>query len=317
MFWTKAVTASMLATGAYATNLYGAGIGAAVSPSHLLESRMVDFIVEPVLAKRQSSSSSLNLTSTGTLNMTQWNTDTTNLCMQALSQLTQASNPSGTAICYNLPSLDTNTGAFMADLRLFQVSSPSGDFANIPPEKIEVGLSYRGASVSPISTNVTKRGLDPRDTTTPKELQSYMFVGQIDQAQMAQPMTMGILEALVMPTVTLNGVSGVGATVATNVSSNEAAFVNGIFSNEVILSDLALAQLAVNDMVNGLHNGTVAFVLPGLQLMLFPVGLIITGLWLVIGVSFYAWGTFERIGYRDSYHSRKAAFGKPTSAARI
>lgn len=124
----------------------------------------------------------------------------------------------------------------------------------------------------------------------------------------------GVLEALIMPTVSLKGVTSAGNTVATNVSSNEAAFVNGVFSKEVIMSDLALAQLEVNDVVAGLKNGTVAFVLPGVNILIFPVGLVVTGLWAVLGLTVYGMGTFQRINYRESYRSRKARAGKSTGA---
>ncbi|OTB03880.1 hypothetical protein M426DRAFT_59700 [Hypoxylon sp. CI-4A] len=273
----------------------------------MLETRLVDADDEPV-QKRQD-------TTADTSNMTQWNTDTSAACMTALSQLTAASNPSGTAVCYNLFSLDTNDGSFMADLRLFQISNPFGDFENIPPEDISVGLQYNGASVSPVSQNTTTDTTNTKRATTPTLLQTYTFVGQIDQAQMAQPMTMGVLEALVMPTVTLTGKNLAGQQVSTNVSSNEAAFVNGVFSGDTVMSDITRASLIVDDLTAQLHNGTIAFVLPGVNILIFPVGLIFTSIWLVIGVGFYGFGTYERYNYRDSYRRRMAReTGKPAYA---
>ncbi|ORY70459.1 uncharacterized protein BCR38DRAFT_332861 [Pseudomassariella vexata] len=268
-----------------------------------------------ILPKRQSS---VNLTDdSSSLNSTAWNTETAAACMAALAPLTTASNPSGTAVCYNLQSLDTSTGAFMADLRLFQVSTPYGDFTGIPPQNIQVGLQYHGASVSPVSqSSVSSRDLETR-ATTPTQLQVYMFVGQIDQAQLSQPMTMGVVEALVMPVVTLNAVNGAGTAVSTNVSSNEAAFVNGVFSQDVVLSDLALAQVAVNDITTALANGTVAFILPGVNILIFPVGLVMTATWTFIGVAAYGYGTFQRIGYRESYRRRQMRITKPAASARI
>ncbi|KAI0127149.1 hypothetical protein BJ170DRAFT_363897 [Xylariales sp. AK1849] len=307
MVWGTALAVSVLATGVCA------GVGnmpvmARRQNMVELEPRMGD-VVSPMLQKRQSTS--INLTpNQASMNLTQWNTETSALCMSALAQLNVASNPSGTAVCYNIPSLDTATGAFMADLRLFQISTPSGEFSGIPPSNIQVGLQYHGALVSPVNQSaVTTRDLERR-AVSPTPLQTYMFVGQIDQTQMAQPMTMGVLEALIMPTVNLNGVNSAGNTVSTNVSSNEAAFVNGVFSKEVIMSDIALAQLAVNNVVAGLKNGTVAFVLPGVNILIFPVGLVVTGTWMVVGVSVYAFGTFQRISYRESYRQRKSRAGK-------
>lgn len=122
-----------------------------------------------------------------------------------------------------------------------------------------------------------------------------------------------------MPTVTLTGKNLAGQTVSTNVSSNEAAFVNGIFSTDVALSDFSIASLAVDTITAQMHNGTVAFVLPGVNILIFPVGLVLTSIWLVIGVGFYAFGTYERYNYRDTYRSRKARMdgSKPGYTARI
>ncbi|KAI1453860.1 hypothetical protein F4805DRAFT_355696 [Annulohypoxylon moriforme] len=305
-----ALVSLAFASSALASGMNHAMGGMLAPRATTLETRFED-ADDDSLRRRQSST-------TADTNLTQWNTDTSAACESALSQLTAATNPSGTAVCYNLFSLDTNAGTFMADLRLFQVSTPSGDFQNIPPQEISVGLQYSGASVSPVSsTNQSASNVGKRQTSGPTVLQTYMFIGQIDKSKMAQPMTMGVLEALVMPTVTLTGKSPAGQQVSTNVSSNEAAFVNGIFSNEVVMSDVSLASLAVDDQVAGLHNGTVAFVLPGVNILIFPVGLILTSIWLVVGVAFYAFGTYERYNYRDMYRNRKARDGKPGYAGRI
>ncbi len=107
-----------------------------------------------------------------------------------------------------------------------------------------------------------------------------------------------------MPILTLRGTRTDGQQVSTNVSSNEAAFVAGVFSQTVVMSNTTMAQLAVNDIVNGLHNGTVAFVLPGVQLILFPIGLIITSIWLAIGVAVIGFGFIQRVQFRHMYRQR-------------
>lgn len=114
------------------------------------------------------------------------------------------------------------------------------------------------------------------------------------------------LEALVMPVLTLTAQNPAGQTVATNVSSNEAVFVTGVFSREIVMSDFARASAAVDDMTDRLNNATVAFVLPGVQIMVYPIGLIITGVWLVLGVVAYGVGTYDRVRYAESYRRRTA-----------
>ncbi|KAI0016832.1 hypothetical protein F4780DRAFT_660662 [Xylariomycetidae sp. FL0641] len=260
----------------------------------------------------------------GSFNMATWEADTMKACKTALSGLSVTNNPSGMAVCYNLPQLDTNDGTFMADMRLFQVSTPSGDFSGIPPQNINGGVQYTGASASLVSQQTNGKrddldDLDKRQTLTvtpemPNMLRSYMFVGQINPEQMNQPMTLGVLEPLVMPIVTLSAKNTAGQTISTNVSSNEATFVNGIFSTEVVLSDTAKASLAVQNVTDFLNNGTIAFIVPGVNLLIFPVGLVVTGFWALAGFVIYGFGTFERYGHAESYRRRKALSGKGNMA---
>lgn len=109
-----------------------------------------------------------------------------------------------------------------------------------------------------------------------------------------------------MPILTLTAKNTTGGTLLTNVSTNEAAFLTGVFSNNNIMSDFSAAQAAVDEQLAGLKNGTVAFVLPGVQLMIFPVGLIIVSVWLAVGVVVYGFGTYERMMYAEMYRRRQA-----------
>ncbi|KAJ3521970.1 hypothetical protein NM208_g13060 [Fusarium decemcellulare] len=132
-----------------------------------------------------------------------------------------------------------------------------------------VGVSYNGASVMPI---------DPRDMNgtgmvgqaasmkkradSPALLQTYMFVGRIDDDKMKDNMTMADLEGLIMPILTLTAKNSTGSTIRTNVSINEAAFLTGVFSRDVVMSDFSMAQAAVDEQVAGLKNGTCRFRAP-------------------------------------------------------
>ncbi|KAK3688739.1 hypothetical protein B0T22DRAFT_161463 [Podospora appendiculata] len=312
MLWQSAIIASVLATGAHA------GIGQLIvegmarnSPSY--ERRMEEIAKHSLLARgileaRQTTGqgSDTVVNPDGSINMTAWDAQANSACIAALNALPSSSNPSGTCVCYNLPALDSTSGTFEADLRLFQLNQPTAEFLGIPPANIQVSLSYSGASVSPISsgTAAQKIGLSTRQNQNIKQLQTYLFVGQIDKTQMTPGLSMAQLQALVMPVVTLSGTNPAGQLVSTNVSSNEAAFVAGVFSKEVVMSSFAMAELAVEDEVARLKNGTTAFVLPGVSIMIFPVGFIITGLWTFIGVAAYAYGTYCRYSFRDQHRQR-------------
>ena len=154
------------------------------------------------LHSRQSTSPSTpnNLTSAAST----WSATTLSACTTALSMLRGlASSPSGMAFCYNLPFLDNSTGVFQADLRLFTISPPSGDFANVAPKDVDVGLQYVGATVQGIAASELgtrdlearryplvawpparrddAAALQRRDDQTPVLAQSYAFIGQINK----------------------------------------------------------------------------------------------------------------------------------------
>jgi len=117
-----------------------------------------------------------------------------------------------------------------------------------------------------------------------------------------------------MPVLTLSAVNGTGQTIATNVSSNEAAFVAGEFSKEVFMSEFALASQAVEQITlqmqaDPAEPSSVAFVLPGVSIMIFPIGLIVTGVWFVVGLVVIGYGYYERMSYRDQFRRRRAQTG--------
>jgi hypothetical protein len=159
------------------------------------------------LYRRQSTSAPTN-SDNPTTNSSTWDSITLSACTAALEMLRGlASSPSGMAFCYNLPSLDNSTGVFQADLRLFTISSPTGDFANVLPKDVAVGVQYVGATVQAISpTELKTRGLEGRKfplasppakrkgkrdagrsqrrrrkNAAPVLAQSYAFVGQINR----------------------------------------------------------------------------------------------------------------------------------------
>ena len=193
MLWQRTLAASFLATGAQA------GIGSLIAEGFSRKSEGVERRLEEVaranlrargfLETRQSDglSNDTPLTSDGSLDMGAWNTIANTACQAALKHLHAASNPSGTCVCYNLPLLNNSTGTFEADLRLFQLSEPTGDFQGIPQDSIEVELSYNGASVSEVSQQPVKR-IKARQTNNTGDLpllQSYLFIGQVDQDRMS------------------------------------------------------------------------------------------------------------------------------------
>lgn len=130
-------------------------------------------------------------------------------CSSTLSGIpANQADPSGMAVCYNLPTLDNQTGVFQADMRLYRIADATGNFAGLSADAVQVALQYNGAAVQPInasssfvfkrdvssliswSSTKPKRSLESRASlATPKLTQSYAFVGQMNMAMVTPGMT--------------------------------------------------------------------------------------------------------------------------------
>lgn len=134
-----------------------------------------------------------------------WEAETRAACMQTLGNLNgKASNPSGIAVCYNVPFLDNSTGVFQAELRMYNVSSPVDPWQSVTAADVSMTLSYLGATVQAMNTNNTKREVSEiqararwsdgtlvqRQTiSTMTELKTLMYVGKINSNLMGPAMT--------------------------------------------------------------------------------------------------------------------------------
>lgn len=178
----------------FAVGAQAGGVGSLVAEGYLsgrsprsLESRMADDAMDRIIVSRQLTPN-VQFNANGTVNMAAWDAQVNAACEAALSKLSEASNPSGTCTCYNLPVLNNATGAFEADLRLYQISQARAEFAGIPADQVQVALSYNGASVSPVSAATAGAKVVGRQTASGKNLkllQTYLFIGQIDANKMS------------------------------------------------------------------------------------------------------------------------------------
>jgi hypothetical protein len=138
------------------------------------------------------------------IDLAQWEEQTKAACGTALQSLNgQPSNPSGIAVCYNLPFLDNQTGVFKAELRMYNVSAPIDPWTGITAADVSMTLSYQGATVQNMNGTFRKREiawpptkemdieglLVKRQTDGISELKVLMYVGQIDKNLMGTAMT--------------------------------------------------------------------------------------------------------------------------------
>ena len=139
--------------------------------------------------------------------LAKWEEQTKAACGNALTALNgQASNPSGIAVCYNLPFLDNQTGIFQAELRMYNISAPIDPWVGVTASDVSMALSYLGATVQNMNGTFTKRdvadisfppikqravegSLVERQATAPNELKVLMYVGKINSNLMGSAMT--------------------------------------------------------------------------------------------------------------------------------
>ncbi|KAI9739262.1 MAG: hypothetical protein M1834_007475 [Cirrosporium novae-zelandiae] len=243
-------------------------------------------------------------------NATEWEAQTSKACMTAMTALNgNASNPAGMAVCYNLPFLDNTTGVFEADLRLFQIANPTGVWVGMQIRSVGVGLSYLGATIASGNGSIQKRDMsadvigaelkERQAITKPTMLQSFSFVGQINANLLASSnLDEPALQALLIPDVTLTALSKSSTPLNTSLSSTDASFLTGVFSQKSTGTTPSAAS------ASAIVANSSAFVLPGTSLAFFPVGLVITSVW--TGLLFLAvgLGTVGRVRFREHYRRR-------------
>jgi hypothetical protein len=135
-------------------------------------------------------------------NLTQWNEMTSAACSAAVSALSSAGNPSGMAACYNVPFLDNTTGLFESEVRLYNMSQPTGEWAGLQANAISISMAYQGAEVAQ-TAGLTMAKRDDEDAFDDlsyppiKKRQSTMmamitksYVGRINSNLLTNGMTM-------------------------------------------------------------------------------------------------------------------------------
>ncbi|EDU48001.1 hypothetical protein PtrSN002B_005980 [Pyrenophora tritici-repentis] len=330
MLFKSALVGTLLAAG-HAAAFKGPELNARLQPAQDVESILRrDAEMMATLTQRQNANSAdtaplASLTpATGdasAANLVKWEEQTKAACMATLANLNgQASNPSGIAVCYNLPFLDSKTGVFQAELRMYNVSAPINPWLGVTAADVSMTLSYLGATVQNMQGNVTKRDLSApivdgqlvektvkrQNINGMQELKVLMYVGRINDNLMGSAMTQESLKPLLIPQIDLAAKNPVtGQDVETTLSSQEASFVNGIFSRAGTAPTNADPEAAAS--ASAAVASTDPFVVPGTSLAFFPIGLVVTSTWAFFFITAVGFGTFGRIQYRDQYRRRVRA----------
>ena len=135
--------------------------------------------------------SSVPLFPNGTLDVQAWGNLTNTACVATLSKLPRATNPSGTALCYNLPVLDTSTGKFEADLTVYQISEQRADWKDISLGEAGLEITFDHAIVAVKNVTAAGGGEDQSsDASTPRPWRVYSISGKIKDDEFSSDMSM-------------------------------------------------------------------------------------------------------------------------------
>jgi hypothetical protein len=136
------------------------------------------------------------------LDLESWSKETVNLCAKKLNSTTIPSNPAGLAGCWNIPVLVASSGVFAADLRIFKVADPTGDWVNADVSSYNISLQYDGTAALQ-ARNMTEKEIVASAEGMPSnvnitKLVDSQFIGNLDSSA-----TTSSLSECVPPTFTL------------------------------------------------------------------------------------------------------------------
>lgn len=216
MFLKSALIGGLLAAG-HVTAIKLSHVGALLQRSDDIEEALQKDASNMVasLTRRQNSSPSgtaplASLTpasgDASRIDLAKWEEETRSACMKTLGNLNgQASNPSGIAVCYNLPFLDNRTGVFQAELRMYNVSAPVDPWVGVTAADVSMTLSYLGATVQNMNGTFQKRELtwppvrerdvsegalvERQNIDSMTQMKVLMYVGRVNSNLMGDAMT--------------------------------------------------------------------------------------------------------------------------------
>ena len=122
------------------------------------------------------------------------------------------------------------------------------------------------------------------------------------------------MEPLLIPQIFILANNSAGQTLNATLSSTQASFVAGVFSNSSSLTTDPKTILGnpAAEIVAEQEGAPTPYVVPGLALGVKPIGLIVTSIWTIIFFAAVGLGTLGRIQYRDQYRKQMKAQSSET-----
>ncbi|PGH12113.1 hypothetical protein AJ80_06834 [Polytolypa hystricis UAMH7299] len=256
-------------------------------------------------ASQSSPTGSLATTSSSpsTFDEQRFNASATMTCIAAMGDRNSVVNPTGMAACYNIAYFDNSTGAFEADIRLYQVSNPVDDFVGISSDDYMLEVKIPQATISEARRLSVQASSDDTEMSI---LHDFRHFGQLASTLMVETLTRDNLRVLLIPNITITALGADNKLVDTTLSSDTLSYLTGAFSNP----DNSATNITVPDamaQMPAIVAAATKFVLPGTSLGIFPTGLIITCVWSLLFFVAIGYGTYGRMQFRDHYRRRLQA----------
>ncbi|KAL9129428.1 MAG: hypothetical protein Q9217_002102 [Psora testacea] len=246
-----------------------------------------------------------------------WNQQTEAACMVALSGMNgAASNPSGMAACYNVQSLNNLTGSFLAYLGIYQISAPSGNWLHTSENSVKLGLNYVQASVTrqnmtnervssaqerSLSSWEARDVLRPRSHhSPPRKFEGLALAGKLE--------ILGLDMLRSSPKIAFSATMQDGSPIMTNLSLQDASFVNGLYTDQAQTRNASTARTSDVSLDTATFNSSAQ------RLAVFPVGLVVGSVWASLLMMTTGYGIMVRTRARNTYRreSKRVYSGGPS-----
>lgn len=113
------------------------------------------------------------------------------------------------------------------------------------------------------------------------------------------------MRSSLIPIISLSGITKDGTELKTELSPQDASFLNGAFAdNQTKAFPSSPNSGGSPGPAAQSSGGSSEFLMPGRKLGIFPVGFVITMIWTFFFVVFIGLGTFDRIRFREAYRRR-------------
>jgi hypothetical protein len=136
---------------------------------------------------RRMSVTRATATNASTFDEQAFNQSATVACMNAVSNYSEAVNPSGMVACYNIAFYDNSTGVFQTDVRLYQKSDPTGNFVGVAPSDYSMSFSIPEATLS--APLAVMSGPMTSTNATGQFLAGFQNIGQMSKSLVFSKLT--------------------------------------------------------------------------------------------------------------------------------